>query len=473
MQLTGREIADVTGGAWSPEQQGQALAVSAVSTDTRTLAPGDLFVALEGERFDAHDYVDQAIERGACGLVVHDTRQASGGPPLLTVADTLTALGDMAAAWRSRCPARRTAIIGSSGKTTTKGMLGAIVCNAGAALVSPSSFNNLIGLPLSLLSLLPSHDDAVLELGMNEPGELGRLARIADPDVLLVVNVGCAHIGRFESHQALLEAKGEALRELRSDATIVYNRACEDTREIVRRWGAERPRVTFAVEQPADVQAAHVEPLPSGGYRFELIVDGGSYAVELALFGRYNVANAVAAAAAAHVLGVDADAIAEELGRVRLPSMRSEVRRVAGVTLIADCYNANPDSMRAALESIADWPGASSGRTFLVLGDMLELGEETGEHHRSVGDMVARMPISGLYVVGEHTPALVEACSGAGFDTRHFDDHEPLARCLIEQLRPGDTVFFKASRRNFLERAVEKVAKSLPTSARSDGAHRG
>jgi UDP-N-acetylmuramoyl-tripeptide--D-alanyl-D-alanine ligase len=461
MNLTGSEIAQATGGEWIPAESGERLVVVNCSTDTRTIQPGDIFIALKGERFDGHQYVGTAIERGATGLVVQDPSVDTGTTPKLIVSDTLRAMGDIAAFWRGRCNARRVAVVGSSGKTTTKNMLAGILASEAPTLASQANHNNLIGLPQTLFALREDHKFAVLEMGMNVPGELDRLAEIADPHVLVMTNIGNAHIGQFGSRDALLHAKGEALRRSGPSTVVVHNAGCPNVREAVKFWGEGRPTVSYAVSKPADVWADRVQSSPIGGYRFDLIAGDTRRVVVLPIFGRFNVANAVAAAAAAYALGVDLDRIVTALEAYRPHDLRSEVRQVGGITLIADCYNANPESMRESLLSLAEWPTVVAGRTFVVLGDMLELGENSPSYHREVGWQVARIPVEELLLIGHETPVILSACDNVPFVARHFDDADALAEHLIVRLRRGDCVFFKGSRGNRLERIVERVADAF------------
>lgn len=477
MQLQADEIARATGGDWLGGGAPGDLVLRTLTTDTRRIDAGDLFVALRGERFDAHDFLDQAAAAGAGALVVRRDWEPTAAvraaaTPVLAVADTLHALGDIAAAWRAKCPAQRVAVVGSSGKTTTKEMLAAILRLAGATHASAGNFNNLVGVPLSLLGLEPAHRWCVVELGMNESGELTRLTQIADPDMLLLLNIGTAHIGQFGSQEALVRAKGEAVRALRADAPILYDAESPHACRIVREWGGEHPLVAFGVEREAEVHAANVEARPPRGYAFDLWVGADRLRVELPAFGRYNVANAVAAAAAAHALGAPNRAIVEALAAFRPAAMRSEVRAVAGVTLIVDCYNANPDSMRAALESLGEWraaaavrggfrAGSRGGRAFLVLGDMLELGEESPARHANLGRQASRVGVAEVLLLGPATEETAEACAAAGATAHHFDTHETLTAHLTAAVAPGDLVFFKGSRGNRLERVVDALAVAL------------
>lgn len=457
MKLTAEEMVRATGGRWRSAPEEGIFAAESISTDTRTLRAGDVFVALKGERFDGHDHLETAAQQGASALIVAESHGTDGLPPglpALVVGDTLRALGDLAAAWRAKCPARRISIVGSSGKTTTKEMLAAILASAGPVLASAGNFNNLIGLPLTVLQMRPEHQYAVLELGMNLPGELERLTEIANPDMLVLVNVGTAHIGQFGSREALLEAKAEAVRGLRPGVPILYNRSCESSRRILEKWGGDHPLLTFAIDQSAEIQGRGIRTLASGGYAFDLQIGTARERIELPIFGRYNIANAVAAAGAAHAMGLDLSRISAALASFRAASMRSEVCEVGGIAWIVDCYNANPESMRAALQSLGEWPH-EGGKTWVVLGDMLELGAESGVLHRGLASDIARLGADGVFLVGDRTPEILQAWQGSKDAVRHYADRELLCRDLAVRIRPGDRVFFKGSRGNKLEQIAQ------------------
>jgi len=471
MHLTDLELSQSTGGAWRSSEAAGGFVARTVCTDTRQLREGDLFVALKGENGDGHDYLDRAVEGGAGGLVIHRADAAASVPqslPVLIVPDTLRGLGDIAMAWRAKCPAHRTAIVGSAGKTTTKDMLAMLLRHAlvgegkeeETVLASKGNFNNLIGVPLTLFGLESSHRWAILELGMNEPGELKRLTRIAEPDLLVFLAVGSAHVGQFGSRAALLEAKSDALRTLAENVPVLYDADSPNTCEIIRKYGARRPLLSFAVERPADISARNIQARPRGGYTFDLDFGTVTTPVCLPVFGRYNIANATAAAGAAHMLGARPEKIGQAFEKYRASNMRSEVREAGGVTLIVDCYNAGPEGMAGALESLRDLPN-SEGRTFLVLGEMLELGEESAELHGRIGRIAADLAPDGVFLIGEGIAAVRDAWQGPAEAVSHFARHEDLARALIRAVRPGDRVFFKGSRGKRLEVVVDLLTKAL------------
>jgi UDP-N-acetylmuramoyl-tripeptide--D-alanyl-D-alanine ligase len=475
MKLTYSEAIQATGGTWmgkSPEGF-----VESVSTDTRTLKPGDAFIALRGENFDGHDYLGRAADAGAALLVVDRADPAAGladKTPVLLVPDTLRALGDLAKAWRTRCRARRIAIVGSSGKTTTKDMLNAVLrraaedsgLDADTVLATEGNHNNLIGLPQTLFRLTPEHRWAVLEMGMNTPGELGRLAEIANPDLLVFLNVGTAHIGMFGSLDGLLHAKAEALIGLRPDATVLFDADSANTRSIIERWAGSRPRKSFSCLSATDYTALDIRLSPGDSkdkahsYEFDMDLKGAKRTARLGLFGRHNVRNALAAAAAASLVGAEIDSVVSALAGFQASRMRCETRLVAETHFILDCYNANPDSMRAGIKALEDWkPLVAKMR--LVLGEMLELGDASDKSHLSLIEPLTALAPANIFLYGPGMRPLFEAWDRTVCPIGFHLNHESLADSLLNNVKPGDLVFFKGSRGCRLEKIAEIVENHL------------
>lgn len=455
MRMTPQAIAQATGGHWTPRPPGGV--VHRVSTDTRSIEPGDLFVALRGERFDAHRFLVDAVRRGACGVVIDRAQAAHGvAAPALAVPDTQRALGDIAAAWRGLCNARRVGVVGSSGKTTCKDILAGILSAQAPTLATEGNLNNLVGVPLTLLRLDAEHRYAAVEMGMNEAGELDRLTRILDPHVLLILAVGTAHIGCFGSMEGLIAAKGEALRALSDEAAVVYDAQSPNTCEILKRWLGARGAVRFAIGERADLYADNVcFDREAGAYRFDLRTGRGESApVALHVFGAYNVRNAVAAAAAASEMGVSLESSAESIAAFRPRAMRSETRLIEGRTVVVDCYNANPDSMAASLDSLGDMASEES-RVALVLGEMLELGEASERCHEELAERVAAMRPVATIGFGQAMEAVVERVRPIGGQALWTSDPAEAVDLLRQATAPGDVVFLKGSRGNRLERVVD------------------
>lgn len=440
--LTLEEAARITGG----ELVGADATFRRVLTDSRQVQAGDLFVALKGEHFDAHDFVPQVLERGAWALVRADYPAHAG---VVRVADPLRALGALAAAWCARLAPRRVGVTGSCGKTTVKEMLAAILrAHAGDAAVhaTAGNFNNDIGLPLTLLALRPEHRYAVIEMGMNHHGELRYLTGLTRPQVALVNNALRAHIGHFADVADVARAKAEIFEGLSDDGVAIVN-ADDANVALFRAAAAGRRVLAFGLERPADVSVRALE-LDAASSRFVLVTPAGEVAVELPAAGRHNVSNALAAAAAALALDVPLAAIAAGLTAFGGVKGRQQLRRaVAGATVIDDSYNANPDSMKAALAVLAAYPAP---RVF-VMGDLGEVGEAASALHAEVGEFARAAGVERLLALGEES---AHAAAAFGERGEHFDDIAALLARLDSILTPETTVLVKGSRFMRMERVV-------------------
>lgn len=438
-----------------------------VSTDTRTLKAGDLFIALHGEHFDGHRFLAQAQAAGASSAMVEEA-YANAQPrlPLLVVKDTRRALGGLAAHWRSRFALPLVALTGSNGKTTVKEMLAAILREAvpsGAAeesvLATRGNLNNDIGLPLTLLELKSEHRYAVIEMGMNHTGEISYLAKLARPDVALVNNAGRAHIEFLGSEEAIARAKGEIFEGLGADGTAVIN-ADDRYAPLWRELAAKNRRIEFGLDQPATVTATY----RSRALESEIVVKmpRGEAAATLRAPGVHNVRNALAAAAAATALDVPVAAISAGLERFAGIKGRLQMKRgLHGSTLIDDTYNANPESMRAAIEVLAQ----TAARKLLVLGDMGELGHEAPQLHAELGAIAKKSRIDRMFTLGEHSAETTKAF-GAG--ARHFTRIEDLLAEIENALAPDVTVLVKGSRFMKMERVVNAFVEDEARRGRSE-----
>ena len=450
------ELLAATGGEVA--RLGGAVRVQGVTTDTRGLEPGELFVPIRGERHDGHRYLAEAAERGAATVLVD--RDVSVEPlPCTTVAvrDTLAALGDLAAWHRRRVGGRVLGVAGANGKTTTKEMLASIAAEAFGAdrvLKTQGSQNNLVGLPLTLLRLSQAHAVAVLELGMNTPGEVWRLVAIADPDVGVVTCVGPEHLEGVGSLRGAAEAEGELYRRLRPSAVAVVNAA----EPLLHASMAACPARVVTFGAGAEVDATDVDDRGIDGTAFTLRLGGERVPVRLHLAGRHNVTNALAAAAVAHAAGMPSAAIRRGLERVQAPSMRMEVRRLAsGATVLNDCYNANPASMQAALQTMA---ATAARRRLAVLGEMRELGAHAEAAHRALGRALASAGLDGVFLLGPAMRLVEQEARLAGLPSDRVvwaADHETLAGRLAGDLRDGDLVLLKGSRGAALEKVLERL----------------
>ncbi len=451
--MNASEIVEAVGGRAVGDPPGRA--VSGLSTDSRTLVPGQAFVALEGPEHDGHEFLDAAAGGGATVLVCRKGRgPRSEGLFYVEVDDTLYALGEIARHHRRRFDCPVVAITGSNGKTTTKEMLRSILClhhGPEAVLANHGNLNNLIGLPLSLMELGDRHRVAVLEMGTNAPGEIARLAEVAGPSHGLVTSIAAAHLEGLGSIDGVASAKGELFRALPPDGTCLVN--VEDRRVVDQAGQAVAGRFEYGVG--GRVWADGVETRGLDGLAFELCTAADRTAVVLGLGGRHNVTNALAAAAAALSLGVGLEAVAGGLARTEAPPMRVSTERLTnGVTVINDCYNANPASMTAAFALLEE---AGEGGRIIVLGDMLELGAETESLHETAGRQAARLRPSLLCAVGRQAAAV---CRGARSEGLADDatvvaaGRSRAADAVASVWRSGDTVLVKGSRGSRMEEVV-------------------
>lgn len=435
-----------------------------VSIDTRTIAAGELFVAIRGERFDGAQFADAAIERGAGGVVVPHGwaagRNRSAGqnaPVVIEVDDTTDGLQQLARAIRRESGTKIVAITGSAGKTTTKELAAELLAAKYRVIRNRGNFNNHIGLPLSLIELRRRPDVAVVELGMNHAGEIRTLVGIAEPEYRVWTNVGEAHVGFFASVDAIADAKAEIFDGATATTVLIAN--ADDERIVARLPRFAGRVVTFGVDRGADVHAADVRDLGLAGTRSRLETGAGAVELTLPLVGRANLSNALAAAAVAIEFGIGLRDIVDRLGRAKPAPHRGEiVRLTGGVTVIDDSYNANPSATRRALEVLA---ASAAKRRIAVLGEMLELGDRAAALHEEVGRVVAGRQIDGLLTVGG-TPAaaLATAAVAAGMApdrVRHLATSEEAADALAAMLADGDLVLVKGSRGIRTDRVVDRL----------------
>ena len=455
-------IADVLAATGGRQVSGPApAALRSVVTDSRAVRPGDLFVALKGERFDGTDFALAAARLGAAAVLA-ERPVATCPAAVILVSDCRRALGDLAAWRRARLTNLRVlAVTGSSGKTTVKEMTAAILARCGKVIKTKGNFNNLIGLPLSLLPASVRHDFAVLEMGMNRPGEIARLTAIADPDIACINNVQPAHLSGLGSVEAVAAAKGELFAAGRPEMIRVVNL---DDPLAAPLAGTGDNVLGFGRGRGAAVRATHLRLLGAEGVDFTLHVGGDQERVHLPLMGEHNVANALAAAALCHAAGVGAGEIAAGLADVRPGDKRLRVMTQAGgLTVINDAYNANPASMKAALKALSALGGR--GRRVAALGDMLELGDFSARAHREIGACAAAGHVDDLFAVGEFAPEVAAGARGAGMDPARVAacaDKEEMAarlRALMEEgrLGRGDVLLVKGSRGMRMEEILSLI----------------
>ena len=439
------------------------LSIDAIATDTRTLDPRDgrkvLFVALRGENHDAHDHLDAAIAGGAAALLVHRPIEAS--IPQLLCGDTLQALGDLAAGVQRDRSAKVIALTGSNGKTGVKTLLLGILERAGAAYANPGNRNNEIGLPLAVLEAPEDARYAIYEMGAGKPGDIAYLTSIVRPDVSLVNNIAPAHLERLGTLLGVAQTKGAIYEALPNDGVAAIN-ADDAFAPYFEGLASGRHVLRFGLEASAEITARAIRT-DAQGSRFELVMSQGNASIALPLPGRHNVMNALAASALALGAGVALATIREGLNEARaVPGRQIAHMLPNGAVLIDDSYNANPGSVEAAIAALA----AAGGESWLVLGDMAELGEGSEFLHAQVGDSARGKGIARLYTIGTLSRAAARAF---GSEARHFADRQSLIDALRDDLRDGVRVLVKGSRASAMDKVVAALlADRRPTQG---GAH--
>jgi len=470
MRMTLGEVAALLGVACgAPERE-----VQGYSIDSRTILPGQLFFALRGPRFDGHQFVPQALERGAAGAIVeqafHDQAPPGIVAALLPVPETFRALQQLAQAVRRQWGRPLIAVTGSTGKSTTKEMIAALLGRRFEVLKSPGNLNNLYGLPLALLALEPRQEVAVMELAMSAPGEIARLAQIAQPDIGLVTNVAPVHLEFFDSLNSIARAKWELIEYLSRQgkaATAVLNH--DDA--LVRSFADGFPGrvVTFGSGEGADFRVLQIRPGNSYGSDFRVEAPGWQEEFHLRLPGQLNVQNALAALAVADLFEIPVQDMRQALAEFQNLHQRSEILTLSGgITVINDSYNSNPVAMERMLETLATWPHAQ--RRIVVAGEMLELGPTSPSLHREVGRKSAECRVDLLIAVHGQARLFIEGAVEGGLpreNTRFFTDAPEAGEFCRSILKPGDTILVKGSRALRLETVIELLCSSPVAAAAS------
>lgn len=451
MAWTLEEILMATGGRL--EKRASASRFDEIVTDSSKVKTGSIFIALKGERLDGHRFVKDAISRGAGCLVVHQALRAVDlrSVTAVKVPDTLRALGDLAHFRREQYRPKVLAITGSNGKTTTKEMLAAILQCAsldgqplqGRLLTTEGNFNNLVGLPLTLLRLRKRHRVVVVEMGTNRPGEIQRLAEIAAPDVALITSVAPAHLEGLSSLAGVAKEKGALFGGMRAGGTIVVN--LDDPR--VRRLGARFSGEKITYGEGGQIRAESGLLLDSGAMRFTLRAGHQRAQIRLNFVGQHNIANAVGASAMAYSLGIPLPMIRRGLARVKPYSMRMQLENWRGIGIINDAYNANPASMIAAIKTLAQI--SSRGQRIAVLGDMFELGKQSQREHRRLGNQLAQARLDRAYLLGERAPDVRKGALRGGMKSDQVivgESHSDIGKRLRAHLKKGDWLLIKGSR---------------------------
>jgi UDP-N-acetylmuramoyl-tripeptide--D-alanyl-D-alanine ligase len=458
--LTADELVAITGGTLLA-RSGRRIVGGAV--DSRAVEPGNLFVALPGERTDGHSFVGAAIAAGATGVLVARSPEpgdlAGANASVVLVDDPLRALQAIASAWRKRFDPLVVGITGSIAKTSTKEAVAAVLAAAMPTLKNEGNLNNEIGLPLTVLRLRSEHRAAVLEMGMYVGGEIADLARIGRPEIGVVTAVQAVHLSRIGTIEAVAQAKGELVEALPEDGVAILNADDERVRGMAARTTAEV--VTYGFAEDADIRATQIRSRGVDGMRFDLRVAGDRRTVDIPTLGRLSVHNALAAAAVGLAAGLSLEAIIRALATGWSAPHRAQLVTAGGVTIVDDSYNASPGSVVAALELVSGLPG----RKIAVLGEMLELGSDHDDGHRHVGEAAAAV-VDHLVVVGDGANGIAAGVGASGRAAVSFDvvpDRDAARDRLLEILRPGDVVLVKASRGVALDVLVDELVAALGT----------
>lgn len=460
--ITLKQIAKWCGGTVEPEFE--QVRVKGFTKDSRQLAPGNMYVAIQGARVDGHDFVKQVLENGAAAVLV-EKRQEPGVPAVL-VKDTEAALGSIASGYRATMHAKVLAITGSVGKTTTKEMLAAIMSKSHVTGKTPQNYNNRLGLPLSLLNMAPDCEVAVLEMGMNHFGEMSYLTHIARPDIAVISNIGTMHIENLGSRQGILQAKLEILEGLQPGGSIVFNGDEPMLTDLRGRYPYQM--LYFGItNKECDVVAEHIEAY-DGNTVFTVKGFGKTFPVSLPTDGIHNVYNALAAITVALECGSTPEDIVDALRDFTNAAMRLNTYEKNGFTIIDDCYNAGPESTAVALSILGG--KKTEGQHIAVLGDMLELGHRAAAEHYRIGRIAAQRADL-ILAYGKASQRIVTGAVTGGILPRNamfFDSHEELVKTLVNRAQPGDVILFKASRSMRMEHALAMFVEQ--TAGREDEA---
>jgi UDP-N-acetylmuramoyl-tripeptide--D-alanyl-D-alanine ligase len=448
------QIAKLAGGSISADDT--SALVSRISTDSRTLRDGDLFVPLRGDNFDGHKFIEQAAQRGAAGAMVEETWKGKvpRGFALIRVADTLVGYQTLAANYRASLPLKVIAITGSNGKTSTKDFVAATLAKKFRVTKTEGNFNNHVGLPQTMLAANRDDEIAVWEIGMNHPGEIAALAKLAAPDVAIITNIGVAHIEFMGSREAIAEEKGALAEAVAATGTLILNADDAFSDEIAKRTGA---KVLLAGIENGAVRATDISQ-HSTGSEFTILEGAHRCRAQLPVPGIHMVQNAMLAIAAGRVFGLSLEECAVGLASTPLTKARLQIREIDGIQFIDDSYNANPDSMKAALRTLVELD--ADGRRIAVLGEMGELGSESERGHREVGEAAAALRIDELIAVGAAGAGIASAARNAGLENSvALDSADEAAERLGRSAAPGDLILVKGSRTARMERVLEEFAK--------------
>ena len=429
------------------------IEVSSISTDTRTIEKGAVFVALKGQNFDGHDYAQKAMELGAAAVI---TERAIDGAECIIVDSTQTALLDIASYYRDKFNIRLIGITGSVGKTTTKDFISLVMSKKFKTLKTKKNFNNEIGLPMTLFNLTSEHEAAVIEMGMSNLGEISRLSLTAKPNMCVITNIGYSHIENLGSQENILRAKMEILDGADGNAPLILSKDDKYLKNVEVR--GNRKIVFYSIsDSSADVYASDITT-KDDKIKFNIHSDGKTYNAVLHCLGEHNVKNALAAFCVGREYNISPDDIIEAIGEFAPNGIRQGMLDINGVKVIADCYNSSPDSAKSALHTLSQLE--TRGKKIAVLGDMLELGQLSKDLHKSVGEAVFEEKIDLLFCFGEMSKYYIKGAVKKGFDetkARLFDSKDELSNYLKSVIKEKDAVLFKASRGMKFESIIEDL----------------
>ena len=450
-KLTLAEIIQVTGAETNSDAK---IFFENVTTDSRKITSGALFIALKGENFNGEDFAAEALKKGAAAVIVSKTAQEISGGIVLKVDDTLTAYRQIAGSWRNRFDIPVVAVTGSNGKTTTKDLTAAALSGLGHVQKTSGNFNNEVGVPMTLLELNEKNNAAVVEIGMRGLGQIESLAQVVRPTIGIVTNVSEAHIEILGSMENIALAKSEMVSAIPSGGTIILNADNLYTAEMKNLAGEGVRVLTYSLEGDADFVATDVL-IGSVSTEFVLNFRGKKYDFEIPMLGRHNVSNALAAIAAGYAVGLSVPEVQRGFSSLTTTKMRFEVIRRDGLTIINDAYNASPASMRVAIKTTSE---VYDGRLIAVLGDMLELGTIAEAVHREIGAELVENKFDTLITLGELGKFIAAGARDASLKNVYsFDTHEDAAKKILELVRDGDTILFKASHVMHMEKIIELI----------------
>ena len=430
------------------------ITFESVTTDSRKITNGMLFVALKGENFNGEDFAAEALRKGATAVLVSKNFNKNLDGIVLKVDDTLKAYRQIAGAWRNRFDIPVIAVTGSNGKTTTKDLTAAALNGLGHVQKTSGNFNNEVGVPMTLLELDEKHTAAVVEIGMRGLGQIEILAQVVKPTIGIVTNVSETHIELLGSIENIARAKGELVEAIQSGGTIILNADNHHTAEMKNLAGAGVKVVTYGLENNADLMARDIL-IGSVSTEFILSYGDKEYDFEIPMLGRHNVSNALAAIAAGLEVGLSVDEIQQGISTLTTTKMRFEVIRRDGLTIINDAYNASPASMRVAIKTASE---VYDGRLIAVLGDMLELGDISERIHREIGAELVENKFDTLITLGDLGEFIAEGARAAGLKNVYtFNTHEDAAKKILELVHEGDTILFKASHVMHMEKIIELI----------------